>query len=336
MSGSQLQVPGQPGIGQGNVAGADPSMEDILASIRRILSEEDAPAVAPPGPRVPDILILDDTMLVPEATHAPVPHPGAGPQPPPQPPPPASAAHGDLDASVAMRPPPAEAPPEPPMPLIFPGATAASAYLGEPAPAPVPAAEMPPRLPPRMPAPPVLVPVPLSGQPDPEPLIRLPAAIAPVAPRAILTPVPAPPATVATVATAATAPLAPTPLGLEPHAPPVGQAELPRAQPQQTAETISMNGSTPSPLGSATGGPAAVGLASPEAAAAAAGAVSNLVRALTSDRNAQVHSGGPTIADLVREEMRPMVKAWLDNNLPPLVERLVRAEIERVISRAAI
>ena len=97
-----------------------------------------------------------------------------------------------------------------------------------------------------------------------------------------------------------------------------------------------MSGSTPSSLGSATGGPAAVGLASPEATAAAAGAVSNLVRALTSDRNAQVHSGGPTIADLVREEMRPMVKAWLDNNLPPLVERLVRAEIERVISRAAI
>jgi cell pole-organizing protein PopZ len=25
-----------------------------------------------------------------------------------------------------------------------------------------------------------------------------------------------------------------------------------------------------------------------------------------------------------------MLKSWLDNNLPPLVERLVRAEIERV------
>jgi cell pole-organizing protein PopZ len=78
------------------------------------------------------------------------------------------------------------------------------------------------------------------------------------------------------------------------------------------------------------------GLASAETADAAAGSVSNLVRALTSDRSAQVHSGGPTIADLVREELRPMLKAWLDSNLPPLVERLVRAEIERVISRAAL
>jgi cell pole-organizing protein PopZ len=78
------------------------------------------------------------------------------------------------------------------------------------------------------------------------------------------------------------------------------------------------------------------GLASPETTSAAAGSVTNLVRALTSDRSAQVHSGGPTIADLVREELRPLVKSWLDSNLPPLVERLVRAEIERVISRAAV
>ena len=48
----------------------------------------------------------------------------------------------------------------------------------------------------------------------------------------------------------------------------------------------------------------------------------------------QVHSGGPTIEDIVREEMRPLLKAWLDANLPPLVERLVRAEIERVVGRA--
>ena len=82
--------------------------------------------------------------------------------------------------------------------------------------------------------------------------------------------------------------------------------------------------------------PAAAGLASSETATAAAGSVTNLVRALTSDRGMQVHSGGPTIADLVREEIRPMLKEWLDSNLPPLVERLVRAEIERVISRATV
>ena len=33
---------------------------------------------------------------------------------------------------------------------------------------------------------------------------------------------------------------------------------------------------------------------------------------------------------MVREMLRPMLKAWLDENLPSVVERLVRAEIERL------
>jgi len=39
---------------------------------------------------------------------------------------------------------------------------------------------------------------------------------------------------------------------------------------------------------------------------------------------------GRTLDDLVREMLRPMLKSWLDDNLPGLVERLVRNEIERV------
>ncbi len=37
-----------------------------------------------------------------------------------------------------------------------------------------------------------------------------------------------------------------------------------------------------------------------------------------------------TIEDLTKELLRPMLQQWLDNNLPNLVERLVREEIERV------
>jgi uncharacterized protein len=37
-----------------------------------------------------------------------------------------------------------------------------------------------------------------------------------------------------------------------------------------------------------------------------------------------------TLEDLVRELLKPMLKAWLDDNLPNMVERLVRSEIERV------
>lgn len=75
------------------------------------------------------------------------------------------------------------------------------------------------------------------------------------------------------------------------------------------------------------------GLVAPAAAAAAAMSVGALLRTLASERTAATHRGGPTIEDLVREEIRPLLKEWLDTHLPPMVERLVRAEIERVVSR---
>ena len=37
-----------------------------------------------------------------------------------------------------------------------------------------------------------------------------------------------------------------------------------------------------------------------------------------------------TLEDLVKEMLRPLLKAWLDDNLPNMVEKIVRAEIERV------
>ncbi len=76
-------------------------------------------------------------------------------------------------------------------------------------------------------------------------------------------------------------------------------------------------------------------LVAPEAAAAAGASVDALMRTLASERNAAVHRGGPTIEDLVRVEIRPLLKDWLDHHLPPLVERLVQAEIERVVGRMA-
>jgi cell pole-organizing protein PopZ len=41
-------------------------------------------------------------------------------------------------------------------------------------------------------------------------------------------------------------------------------------------------------------------------------------------------SNARTLEDLVKEMLRPMLKSWLDDNLPGLVEKIVRAEIERV------
>ncbi len=47
-------------------------------------------------------------------------------------------------------------------------------------------------------------------------------------------------------------------------------------------------------------------------------------------REASNHSNGTSLEDLTRELMRPMLKNWLDENLPQLVEELVAREIERI------
>jgi hypothetical protein len=74
-------------------------------------------------------------------------------------------------------------------------------------------------------------------------------------------------------------------------------------------------------------------LVAPETAAAAASSVGSLVRTLAAGRATQVYGGGPTLEDMVRTELRPLLKEWLDTYLPPMVERLVRTEIERVVGR---
>ena len=41
-------------------------------------------------------------------------------------------------------------------------------------------------------------------------------------------------------------------------------------------------------------------------------------------------SSGTSLEDLTRDLMRPMIKQWLDANLPDLVEELVAREIQRL------
>ena len=64
----------------------------------------------------------------------------------------------------------------------------------------------------------------------------------------------------------------------------------------------------------------------PESAEQASSAFDRLAETIM----AQATGGERSIEDLVRELLRPTLKAWLDHNLPKLVERLVRDEIERV------
>ena len=68
--------------------------------------------------------------------------------------------------------------------------------------------------------------------------------------------------------------------------------------------------------------PSEAGLLSREATAAVGSAFNTLMET--------VKKHEPSLEDVVRETLRPMLKLWLDENLPRVVERMVEAEIERV------
>lgn len=125
------------------------------------------------------------------------------------------------------------------------------------------------------------------------------------------------------VAAPAETPVAGAPGGLKPAAPPLAEPVAPALAepPEVTAQTIQA-------------------LLAPAAAAAAAASVDALLKQLGEERLAQLKAAppiaSPTVDELVRSELRPLLKAWLDENLPPLVERLVRAEINRLIGRSGL
>lgn len=70
-------------------------------------------------------------------------------------------------------------------------------------------------------------------------------------------------------------------------------------------------------------------LLSSEAASAAASAFNRLADTIV----ARSSAGERSIEDITRDLLRPMLKSWLDDNLARIVERLVREEIERVARR---
>jgi len=58
--------------------------------------------------------------------------------------------------------------------------------------------------------------------------------------------------------------------------------------------------------------------------------------ALLSEPGAQpqiVRSGETSLEGLVRDLLRPALSEWLDKNLPPLVEKMVAAEISRIVTK---
>ncbi|MCW8951729.1 MAG: DUF2497 domain-containing protein, partial [Rhodospirillales bacterium] len=63
-------------------------------------------------------------------------------------------------------------------------------------------------------------------------------------------------------------------------------------------------------------------------------ALSDLAKALLGQRDIAVGTRDLTLEGVVREILRPMLREWLDRNLPYLIERLVKKEIDHMINRA--
>jgi cell pole-organizing protein PopZ len=76
-------------------------------------------------------------------------------------------------------------------------------------------------------------------------------------------------------------------------------------------------------------------LVSAESASASVAALAQLVNR-PRERSDEMSMGNAdrTLEDVVRELLRPMLKTWLDDHLPQMVERLVQDEIARLVREA--
>ncbi|NOT38974.1 MAG: DUF2497 domain-containing protein [Alphaproteobacteria bacterium] len=61
----------------------------------------------------------------------------------------------------------------------------------------------------------------------------------------------------------------------------------------------------------------------------ASSAVTNAFGMLSRERDVSVGAGGANLEEMVQQMLKPMLAAWLEQNLPEIVERVVQEEVER-------
>ncbi len=112
-------------------------------------------------------------------------------------------------------------------------------------------------------------------------------------------------------------PLPPIPL---PHIDPAHAAEMPQPSVEPRAESSLV-------------GPAVVGATTSAFARLNQAVQDSVPPPAAHEPGPSVGGNGKTVEDLVKEMLRPMLKEWLDRNLPPMVERYVEREIVRLTRR---
>ena len=61
---------------------------------------------------------------------------------------------------------------------------------------------------------------------------------------------------------------------------------------------------------------------------------SDLAKVVAEERSISLGNHGLSLEELVREILNPILKDWLDKNLPHMVERIVKQEIELIVNRS--
>ena len=105
-----------------------------------------------------------------------------------------------------------------------------------------------------------------------------------------------------------------------PRIDPVHAAEMPQPSVEPRAEQSLV-------------GPAVVGAATSAFARLNQAVQDSVPPPAAPDPGPAMSGNGKTVEDLVKEMLRPMLKEWLDRNLPPMVERYVEREIVRLTRR---
>ena len=111
------------------------------------------------------------------------------------------------------------------------------------------------------------------------------------------------------------------------HMPPVGPASAPAGRAKPKDDNILL-------LTPEMRAPAGDPVMSSATAEASADALSQLARAILDHRDINIGTREVTLETMVRQMLRPLLKEWLDRNLPYLIERLVKKEIDLMINRA--
>jgi cell pole-organizing protein PopZ len=124
-----------------------------------------------------------------------------------------------------------------------------------------------------------------------------------------------------------------------PEEKPMAEAKPP--QPAPAPEPAKAEAPKAPPPAPAAPAPEKSTLVSEPAASKSASALSSLASTVEIERLATtpqmataLGNGARTLEDMVLEMLRPLLKDWLDKNLPGTVDRLVQKEIERIARKA--